>query len=253
MNLSRTISRIRNRYRRTLSIHFGRRFVEVRPESPIVSFVFDDFPRSALLEGGSILQQYGVCGTYYVSLGLMGRELPCGPGFLSKDLEHALTAGHELGCHTFAHCHSWDTKPRVFEQSIIENKRVLQGLIPGATFKTLSYPIAHPRPGTKRSAGRHFVCCRGEGGSYNIGATDANNLQACFLEKNKENPEALKRLVDENSRSRGWLIFATHDIAETPTLFGCRPAFFDDIVRYVVASGTRVLPVANAWEETTGA
>jgi peptidoglycan/xylan/chitin deacetylase (PgdA/CDA1 family) len=251
MDISNTIIRIRNRYRRSLSIHYGQRLLELRPKFPIISFTFDDFPRSALLEGGAILQRHGICGTYYVSLGLLGRELPAGPGFLIEDLRQVIAEGHELGCHTFAHCHSWETTPGVFEKSIIKNKHALGELVPGAAFKTLSYPIACPRPRTKRRAARHFVCCRGGGESFNVGPTDVSNLQARFLEKSRDNPDALKRLIDENTRASGWLILATHDIAETPTPFGCTPAFFEVIVQWAVTSGARILPVARAWEEIT--
>ena len=54
-------------------------------------------------------------------------------------------------------------------------------------------------------------------------------------------------IADEACRLRGWLIFATHDVDEHPTRFGCAPALFADIVRYVGRSGARVLPVAEAW------
>ena len=30
--------------------------------------------------------------------------------------------------------------------------------------------------------------------------------------------------------------------------FGCTPAFFEEIVKYAVASGARILPVIRAWD-----
>src|SRR5207247_9743139 len=38
--------------------------------------------------------------------------------------------GHELGCHTFAHCHSWDTKTKEFERSILEKRIVRIKAVP---------------------------------------------------------------------------------------------------------------------------
>ena len=231
---------------------FGRRVVDVRPQFPIVSFTFDDFPRSALHAGGAILREFGARGTYYVALGLMDREIPAGKAFSVEDLRSVLDEGHELGCHTFAHCHAWETSPSVFEESIIENRRVFEALVPGVAFKTLSYPIANPRPQTKRRASKYFLCCRGGGESFNIGPTDANNLQARFLEKNRQNPDVFKRLIDENCAAHGWLILATHDVCETPTPFGCSPDFLEGIVRYATKSGAKVLPVIKAWEAIIG-
>ena len=50
-------------------------------DRPLISFSFDDFPRSALFTGGALLEQYGVAGTYYASLGLMGKTSPTGEIF----------------------------------------------------------------------------------------------------------------------------------------------------------------------------
>lgn len=248
MNSFRTFTRIQTRYRHILSAHFGRRMTAIRPKVPIVSFTFDDFPRSALQTGGMILAQYGARGTYYVSLGLMGKKLPAGAAFLSNDLETVLSKGHELGCHTFAHCHAWETPPDAFEHSIIENQQALCKIIPGTFLKTLSYPIGFPRAATKRRASKYFDCCRCWGESFNFGATDANSLSAVFLEKHKDNYGKLDGLIDENSRVYGWLIFATHDVGPSPSQYGCTPHFFERIVRRAAASGAKILPVSQAWE-----
>ena len=63
---------------------------------PIVSFTFDDFPRTAARAGGAILGEHAMHGTYYVSLGLMNRHLPAGRGFSAEDLRDIVDEGHEL-------------------------------------------------------------------------------------------------------------------------------------------------------------
>jgi peptidoglycan/xylan/chitin deacetylase (PgdA/CDA1 family) len=258
-----TISRIQNRYRLTASVLRNRRLVELRPASPIVSFTFDDFPTSALHVGGRILKRFGVCGTYYVSLGLMGQEIPAGTAFSLADLRQVLADGHELGCHTFSHCHAWTTNPNEFENAIVENRNALTKIFPEAAFTSLSYPVHSPHPIIKRRAAKYFACCRGGGRifkarssaankngnpAYNVGLADASNLQTHFLEKNRDNPKAIKDLIDENIQARGWLILATHDVSATPSPYGCAPDFFEKIVRYAVNSGSKVLPVGRAWD-----
>src|SRR5215469_15892880 len=47
----------------------------------VVSFTFDDFPKSALATGGAILERYRARGTYYASLKLAGAETVLGPMF----------------------------------------------------------------------------------------------------------------------------------------------------------------------------
>src|SRR6266446_114445 len=107
-------------YQRSTARSLFTRPVAIRNRQPIISFTFDDFPRSALLTGGAILEQRGLRGTYYASLGLMGQTAPTGPIFVREDLRMLIARGHEVGCHTFNHCHSWETSTQVFERSILE-------------------------------------------------------------------------------------------------------------------------------------
>jgi peptidoglycan/xylan/chitin deacetylase (PgdA/CDA1 family) len=240
--------RVCGRYRRESSRRFFRRPFTIQTETPFISFTFDDFPRSALLTGGEILNQFGAAGTYYASLGMMGKEAPTGTMFVPEDLKLLLDQGHKLGCHTFGHCNSWETDPSAFEQSVIQNQRSLSDLIPGASFRTLSYPFSVPRPRTKQKIAKYFACCRCGGQTYNVGEVDSYNLSAYFLEKNRNDPTSVKEVIEQNRLAKGWLILATHDLSRSPTPFGCTPAFFEDIVRSAVDSGARILPVIQAWE-----
>jgi peptidoglycan/xylan/chitin deacetylase (PgdA/CDA1 family) len=246
MKLSRTWARIKGRYQRTLAEHLGRRPVPMRNPGPLISFTFDDFPVSALRVGGAILKRHGVEGTYYAAFGLMGKDAPAGRIFSPEDLPGLLADGHELGCHTFAHCDSWATRPDIFEESILQNRQALAELVPGCRMSTLSYPISFPRPGTKLRAGRHFAGCRSGGQSGNAGTLDLNHLQAFFLEMSRNDPGAIRRAIDRNGERRGWLIFATHDVTENPSRYGCTPALFEEIVRHAVDSGARVVTVTQA-------
>jgi peptidoglycan/xylan/chitin deacetylase (PgdA/CDA1 family) len=224
----------------------------IKPECPFISFTFDDFPRSALLVGGTILNRFGLSGTYYASLGLLGKIAPPGNIFVLDDLRTLLAAGHELGCHTFSHCHSWETDTATFERSVVENRSAVRKLIPNHEFKSFSYPISEPRPLTKSRVAEYFLCCRGGGQTFNVGLTDLNQLKAYFLEKSLGSLQTVRDLIDRNRRLRGWLIFATHDISDTPTAFGCTPAFFEGVVKYAVDSGARILPVMRALEALRG-
>ncbi len=217
-------------------------------QQPLISFSFDDFPKSAIQVGGSILKQFGLAGTYYASLGIMGHDTPSGRIFDSADLKLVCEQGHELGCHTYSHCHSWDTAADDFEQSILKNRAALGELLPGGDFRTFSYPISYPRPFTKARVAKHFIGSRGGGQSFNVGLTDLNLLSAYFLEKSRNNFDAVKSVIEENRQAGGWLIFATHDISDHPTPFGCSPDFFETVVRYAVESRAWIRPVAETLE-----
>jgi peptidoglycan/xylan/chitin deacetylase (PgdA/CDA1 family) len=244
--------RLRGRYQRDLAAAVWRRPVRMRNSGALISFTFDDFPRSSLDVGGAILRAHGVVGTYYVSLGLMDRDEPVGRICSPGDVGRALAQGHELGCHTFGHCDAWGTAPRAFEESILQNRRALTRILPGADFETMSYPIGSPRPGTKRRTGRHFLGCRGGGQSINFGMIDLNHLRAFFLEQSRDRPGVIREMIDRNRVERGWLIFVTHDVRPEPSRFGCTPWFFGDVVQRAMESGAKVLPVARALAEACG-
>jgi len=254
------LARARGRFAMYAARALFRRRLAVRTARPLISFTFDDFPQSAFLEAGSILMRYGALGTYYVSLGLMGKQSHLGPMFQAEDLKELAHLGHELGCHTFGHCHSWNTPPDVYERSILDNQQALYGVLPETSFQTFSYPFSAPRLAVKKVADRHFLCSRGGGlrqgryffphsaggQTFNAGITDLNLLCAFFLEKSRGNREAVKRLIDQNARARGWLIFATHDVRDAPSPFGCTPDFFEQVVQWALESGARILPVVQA-------
>jgi peptidoglycan/xylan/chitin deacetylase (PgdA/CDA1 family) len=242
-------SRLGVRYRRTMSMKFFKQPFQIETDVPLISFTFDDFPRSALSVGGAILNDFSAAGTYYASFGLMGKkDTPTGTIFEPEDLYQLLERGHELGCHTFHHHDAWLTKPSSFEESVVQNGIALRRLLPDTSFRTLSYPLRGPRPGTKRRVARHFVCCRGGGQTFNHGVTDLGFLRAYFLDEKNADLQHVKNVIDANRRARGWLIFATHDICNTPTRYGCTPDFFRAVVQHSVNSGARVLPVIGAWE-----
>jgi peptidoglycan/xylan/chitin deacetylase (PgdA/CDA1 family) len=253
VRLHELCERAAGRYQRVVSNAFFRRSVPMANRTPLVSFTFDDFPRSAIQVAGPILQAHGTGGTYYTALGLMGqRESPVGRLFTLDDLMQVVNDGHELGCHTHGHCDAWLTSPRVFEQSVAENRAALGRLLPRATFPTLSYPISCPRPHTKRRVAKHFACCRGGGQRHNTAHVSPTSVNAYFIEQARGDVDAMKRLIDTSVRDGGWLVFATHDVEPAPTCYGCTPALFEAVVRHAAASGARLLPVGEAWRVVRG-
>lgn len=239
--------KVKGRVQRDASRLLARRPVRITPSRAIVSFTFDDFPRSALHEAGAILRSFGFLGTYYASFGLMGTVAPTGPIFCQEDLAEFVREGHELGCHTYDHYHSWDTPPQEFEASVLRNKRAAQELLQGTELRTFSYPISGPRPQTKRNMAKYFDCARGGGQTFNGPVADLNCLKAFFIEQSRNNVDAIKKTIDANVREGGWLIFATHDVCQSPTPFGCIPRLFGQVVEYAANSGAQVLPVHEAW------
>lgn len=242
-------NRVRGRIQRGLARRTALRLFQIEPREAVVSFTFDDFPRSALHEGGAILRSFGWTGTYYASFGLMGRTIATGEIFCEEDLPELLRQGHELGCHTFDHCDSWETPADEFRASINRNASDAARLLPGIPMSTFSYPISTPHPANKRVVSAKFSCARWGGQQLNIGETDSNLLQAFFIEQSRDDEDAIRRMIDAAVATKGWLIFATHDICDSPTRFGCTPKLFRRVVEHVAASGALVLPMQRALDQ----
>lgn len=173
-----------SKYQRIITKHLYCRMVPMKSTVPIISFSFDDAPRTAFTNGADILKAHGADATFYVSLGMLSADSPSGVIASQSDLQRVLEEGHELGCHTFDHNHPWETNTELFVQSVLKNRQALSNGLPGTVFKTLAYPFWCPRPATKRRVGELFQCCRGGGNqTFNCGTmADYNFLEAYFLD-----------------------------------------------------------------------
>ncbi len=243
------LSRIIGKYHRTVASRCSRRITSIQTSIPIISFTFDDAPRTAFTIAGSILKAYGARATFYMSLGLLGARTEVGDIASAEDLLRAVEEGHELGCHTFDHWDTWQTTTDKFLRSVQRNKETLARVLPGREFRTFAYPISEPRPGVKAQLEKYFMCCRGGGQKPNIGEADLNLLKAYFLDRrNNADIDQVKRVIDHSNSCQGWLIFATHDVVENPSPYGCTPKFFKEVVEYAARSGALLLTVGKACE-----
>ena len=97
--VSRALAAVRHSVRTAL---FSRT-VAMRNRRAIVSFTFDDFPQSAVLNGARLLENHGARGTFYLTGSYCGRVVDNVPQYGAEDLAVLAQAGHEIGCHTFSH------------------------------------------------------------------------------------------------------------------------------------------------------
>jgi hypothetical protein len=141
-----------------------------------------------LLTGGAILKSFGLKGTYYSSFGLMSTQAPVGEIFPPADLRELQRQVDELdGTPLAIAMPGRQNRPHLKTLSC-RTGAVLNELLPGASFQTMSYPINVPRVLTKSITDRYFVCCRGGGQTFNVGTADLNCLSAFFLEKSRHAP-----------------------------------------------------------------
>jgi peptidoglycan/xylan/chitin deacetylase (PgdA/CDA1 family) len=202
---------------------------------PIVSFTFDDFPRSALTIGGAILRRHGARGTYYAAAGLMDSVNHLGEQFRREDLDTLLRDGHELASHTFGHISCRSVSSSAFVKDIEKGRRAIESLTGSADFGNFAYPFGEVTLNTKRLVGPGLASARGIWGGLNTREVDLNLLRANSLYGGRENDDQVRSLILENERIGGWLIFYSHDVATTPSRYGCTA----DLLEFAVSLATQ--------------
>jgi peptidoglycan/xylan/chitin deacetylase (PgdA/CDA1 family) len=210
----------------------------------VVSFTFDDFPKSALAVGGDILERYGVRGTYYTSMKLAQSDNHLWPIFDDHDIRAAHRAGHEIACHTYTHLDLRQMARPMILAEVRNNAAALSSLIEGFLPTSFAYPYGCVSIIAKRVLGSWFSSCRGIDRGINHGLVDLADLLAVPLYTEDFDGADMRRLIDRTCSLDGWLIFFTHDVTGTPSPFGCKPGQLEAVVAYATERST-ILPVRD--------
>ncbi len=249
--------RMRSGYGRVpiwMHCHAARRPVLLPRAGPLVSFAFDDFPRTAYAVGGSILRNLGIRGTFYVAMGLMNGTNSLGDQFHLEDLYSAAADGHELATHTFHHTSSRTAALEVFLEDVREGYKAMSEIPDLPVSANFAYPNGHVTLAAKRAVGREMLSCRGVYGGLNGSVVDLNLLRANSLYGGMDSLGEVRSLLRDNERRNGWLIFYTHDVRRTPSAYGCTPELLESVVRQAIERSMKILPVgevlARAVKET---
>ena len=108
--------------------HLARRPAKIRLDRAIISFSFDDFPKSAATTGARIMDDRGVRATFYASAGNMGRTVDGQRQYDAEDLVRLSDAGHEIGCHTATHARLTKASPARIRGEYASNRDLLRAL-----------------------------------------------------------------------------------------------------------------------------
>jgi peptidoglycan/xylan/chitin deacetylase (PgdA/CDA1 family) len=233
--------------RRRMLLSLSRRPAFMGNGEAIVSFSFDDFPRTAYSAGGFILQQFGARGTFYTACGLMNTANESGEQFRAGDLDSLLEQGHELASHTFGHVSCRALAGAAFRQEVEKGSTAVQE-IAGVETANFAYPFGHVTLETKRALAASVPSARSIIPGFNGPEIDLNLLRANSLYGDLDDAGPMEKLIAENAKRKSWLIFYTHDVQPNPSAYGCTPALFEKAVACAARSGCRILTVQKALE-----
>ncbi len=243
--MTEKIGTLSDRIANRLVRHLPRRTLTIRPETPIVSFTFDDAPVSAGQRGADIIEAVGGRATYYVAGGLAG-SVSDGHLILEPDGYADLAArGHELGAHTFAHRKLAFYSRAGLISDFERNDAWLRDCDGRRTPRNFAVPFIMASPLTQPLIRKYFLTSRGGQPGINRDIVDPHYLYSVEL-GGETDPDALKALCDALARDPGWLIFFAHDISNSGSRYSYAPDALAELARSVAAQGFRIASIDGA-------
>jgi len=235
--------------RRTFLSSVHTHLVPLGGRGPIISFTFDDFPRSALTTGAPILESFGARGTFYVAMSLMNTKNALGEQFSKEDIKNLLGRGHELGSHTFSHVSARKLAVADFKREVEKGEQAIEEVLGGRPSANFAYPYGDVTVATKGQVGAEMKSCRGTCPGINGPDVDLNLMRAVTLYGDIDRLQAMKEWIEKNQQLKGWLIFYSHDVQEHPSPFGCTPRLLRGVCAFAAELGMQVRTVNQVVSE----
>lgn len=230
-----------------LAMHVQVERFRLNNATPMVTFTFDDLPKSAATCGADILESYGARGTFYVSGGLVGLDAPDWTTGCADDVVSLHRRGHEVGCHTFSHRRACDLDETSLAAEIARNRTYLHSLDPTMPVETFAYPFGYGSYARKHQLKSEFRTCRSIVPGVNAGEVDLQFLRALPLIDRQMSRERIDAAFAEAANMNGWLIFYSHDVADEPSLYGCSPELMTYALEAAARRNVPVLTMAEAF------
>ena len=238
-------SALRARVSNRLARHFCIAPFRLADTGPMVSFTFDDVPKSAATVGAPILEEYDGRGTFYVAGSLVDQKDDHWAGISPDDIVSLHRRGHEVACHTFSHLRATDLDAAAIAVEIEKNRRYLRSLDSSINVENFAYPYGQGSLPRKRQLSNAFRSSRGIVPGVNSGTVDLHYLRAMPLIERDIERDAIDRAFNEAVASNGWLIFYSHDVEAAPSPYGCSPA----LLRHALdAASRRNIPIVSVAE-----
>lgn len=246
MNARPDWSSLKTRVKNRLARHFGTAPFRLRNQAPMVSFTFDDAPKSAVTVGVPILDACDARATFYIAGGLVDTWSGHWDVISADQIVELHRKGHEIACHTFSHAPATDLDAASMAAEIERNRRYLLALDPSITPANFAYPYGLGSVPRKAQLGQVFQSSRGIVPGVNSGVVDMQYLRATPLIDLHIDHDGIGRAYDEVVAKNGWLIFYSHDVATSPSPYGCTPSLLRHALEVALHRKIRILSVADA-------
>ena len=225
----------------------------MRNSEPLVSFTFDDVPDSAHRTGAAMIEAHDARGTFYISTGLLGQRSDFWTIVDRDEVADLHRRGHEIGLHSHLHRSSSLLSAGEFALDLRRNREALRNIDPSIAARNFAYPFGQCTLARKHQLNRLVRSSRSIYAGVNCGLLDPHYMRSTELCDARLTPERLEARLNQTQRSRGWLVFCIHDVADTPSAFGCSPRFMSQALEGASRRGMRIVTVDAALDLIAGA
>ena len=223
------------------------------PKQAVVTFTFDDFPKSAASYGADALAAIDAVGTYYACSGMMGARNLTGDLYTEDDVSTLVEAGHEIGAHTDSHLDCARVRTELVRSEINDNLRALDALDNKASIRNFAWPYGETHFAAKRGITDLVASARGILPGINRRGADLMQLRAYELSPEDWTTKRATAAIEAAAKTTGWVIIFTHDVRPSPSLYGTTPEALGNLTRLARDSGAQVISIAGALAQIQGA
>jgi len=234
-----------SRIGRKLTAFRARNTIQLPTGKAVISFTFDDCPKTGIENGVSVLEAEGWQSTIYVSCGLFDVENHHGKMMNGADAAALHSSGHEIGEHTFSHLDGSQISLGCLKKDIERNQSKLAdlGVPPSQTF---AYPFGVATSKMKSALSKQFKGARGVRAVSHHKQVDLNQIGSVPVFESTIN-QAIAA-IQKTASTGGWLTFFTHDVRDEPSEWGCTPAGLQKIIKAVKNTNAEILTIRGAIE-----
>jgi peptidoglycan/xylan/chitin deacetylase (PgdA/CDA1 family) len=173
----------------------------------LISLTFDDANLVQYTKFFSILEKYGLKGTFYVVTSQIDM-----PGKLTgRQLSILYNHKHEIGSHTHTHPHLTKLPDKFVDFELRKSKEVLRKFKP----ETFAYPAGDCNPRVKNIAKKYYIAARGYHDLSEPGANPNYGVEKELYELKIMHPAEFLKMRKMIGR---WIIIVIHGSNTTPKL-----------------------------------
>lgn len=221
----------------------------ITPHTGIVSFTFDDFPKSAAEHGADAMDTIGASATYYTCTGMAGHQNIMGEIFEADDLRPLLEAGHEIGTHTETHLDCSRVDAKTIEQELEANTKHLTDILGKPPQSHFAWPYGETHISGKNAARAKVNTARGILPGTNRKGSDLMQLRSYELTPDDWTTKRAADAIEDAANNGGWVTIFTHDVRRNPSPFGTTPEALNRLAKLSRDSGVQVLNMSEAYAQ----